>query len=706
VPVRRGRRLAVAAAALTAVAAAAVLLLRPGSSDHAASGSGDPGVPIVALGRITDYRPSAATELTRPLTDMLATNLGRVPGLRVMSTARMYELVSHGGTTPEDTTAAALVRAARHAGATELIDGALYARDDGGFRLDLRRVELATGSIRQTHSVTGATIFDLADSGTARLAADFGQRTPAGSIADVTTRSLAAYRLYEQGLRAFYANDRRGAKPLFEAALTEDSTFAMAAYYAALSEQEDRVRILERFELAKRLAEHTTDRERLIILARYAFLSSSPALRPLGDTLMIRYPDEVQGYYYTGLGTMMDGQYLQAVGPFNRVVAMDSLALVSGSARCEACDAFRQIIVAYQSADSLLAAERTARRWIRLQPGAAVPWLNLAEVLSMSGRGAEALAAFDSAARLGAGRAEAERLIIRATHLIYAAQFEAADRLLDGEVASGVTFRMFEALWYRAISYRTQGRLREALDDTRRYREIGLNFHPRGVGARLRAVPYEALGYAQVLFEMGRYRESGAVFDSVSRWVAGNESEAQIIKNHAWAITHASRAWAAAGDTARLQATADSVERETRGSGIARDRLLHHFIRGLLLEARGQHEAACTAYRASISSWSGGYTRANMALAECLLRVGRPREAVPAVQSSLRGDLQASNYYASRTELHELLGRAWEAVGTAPGRDSAVAHYRVVIRNWARADPQIAERRRSVEQRLAALTAN
>src|SRR2546422_11560358 len=52
-------------------------------------------------------------------------------------------------------------------------------------------------------------------------------------IADVTTRSFAAYRMYVAGLRAYYREeDPPGAVRLFEAALAEDSSFAMAAYYA------------------------------------------------------------------------------------------------------------------------------------------------------------------------------------------------------------------------------------------------------------------------------------------------------------------------------------------------------------------------------------------------------------------------------------------------------------------------------------------
>ena len=695
-PARRRRPapmlIAAGAAVVLGGSALAWALFHKHSSLDAATTSAH--VPVVALGRIADYRENTANQLTRPLTDMLATNLGRVRHVRVVSTARMYELMSQRDPSGRDTSSAALVAAARRAGATELVDGALYSRGEGGFRLDLRRVELASGSIRQTHSVSGATVFELADSGTARLAADFGEASPAGSIADVTTRSITAYQLYEQGLRAYHAADLRAAQPLFEAALAEDSSFAMAAYYSALTATEDSRRVLGRLGLAARLAAKTSDRERLIILAGTAFLSSSPAQRALADTLVTRYPEEVQGHFFTGLSLMVDGEFLAALPALNRVVAMDSLALSGNRARCDACDALRQLVSIYQLADSLPAAEREARRWVRLQPTSPSAWYVLADVLSQQGHGDAALAVLDSAARYDAGRREGERLTVRAVHRIYAGDFAQADLLLSGEVASGSTYRINQALWYRALSYRYQGRLSEALADARRYRAMALQSTPASVAKARRAAPPDALPEAQILFEMGRYRESAALFDSVSRWMVGDESPSQLTHARVWALTHAAGARAAAGDTTGLLARADTLELLGPESALGRDHLLHHYVRGLVLAARGDHAAAIAAFRAANWSSSFGYTRINVALAQSLLKLGRPREAVPVLQSALHGSVEASNFYVTRVALHHLLAQAWDAVGGTAGRDSAALHRALAARAWSRADSSFLARQR------------
>ena len=657
-----------------------------------AGGESADAMPIVALGRIADYRQNRSDELTKPLTDMLATNLGRVGRMRVVSTARMYELVSQrdGG---RDTSAAAVVSAARRAGATELVDGALYAMENGGMRLDLRRVELATGNLRKTHSVRGVSLFELADSGTAQLAADFGQTTPLGSVADVTTRSLPAYHLYEQGLRAYYANDRRTAERLFEAALVEDSTFAMAAYYDALSAGEARAVSVARFERAARLATHTTDRERLTILARQAsVITSSPSLRALADTLTVRYPDEVEGYFFTGVSLLSDGEFLAALAPFRRVVSMDSLALTGVRALCNACDALRQIASAYQLADSMDATEREVRRWIRLQPKSSVAWHTLSDILAQRGRVAEAMVALQNEAAFDPTGIGSDRLSTLALQQMYSRQFDEAERSLRASAETGNPVVRRESLWYLALSNRQQGRLAEALTNAKQFRVAWAPLNVRASGAARDAVPTQSLVEAQVLFELGRYREAAALFDSVSRWSPPEEMQSQLGRSRAWNMTHAATALASAGDTAGLAARADTVQALGARSGFARDRRLHHHVRGLLYAARGNDDAAIEEFRRAIYSWSMGYTRTNIALATVLIRQRRHADAIAALQPVLHGPLESSNYYVTRTEAHDLLAQAWDGVPGAAAHDSAAAHYAIVAESWQRADPIFAER--------------
>jgi hypothetical protein len=71
---------------------------------------------------------------------------------------------------------------------------------------------------------------------------------------------------------------------------------------------------------------------------------------------------------------------------------------------------------------------------------------------------------------------------------------------------------------------------------------------------------------------------------------------------------------------------------------------------------------------------------------------------VATLQSSLRGEIDASNLYITRTDLHELLAQAFDA---AAQPDSAAAHYRAVLNAWKRADPVYHARRARAETWLA-----
>jgi len=651
----------------------------------------DTGAPIVAIGNISAFgADSAQAALTAPVTDLLTTSLARVHSIRVVSHGRMLELM-RASANASDTSAGGFVNAARAAGATEVVDGTLYTRPGGRLRLDLRRVDLSNGAIGDVYTVEGSDLFALVDSGTARLVAALGAVAPSGSVADVTTRSLTAYRMYEQGIRAFYRGDGRTALGFFDAALVEDSLFALAAYYDALSDPEPRTYRV-RMERAKRLAERTTDRERLIILAGWAYTVSSPALRAIADTLTTRYPDAVEGHLYAGISRVFDGEFLDGLGQLERVVVMDSLGLRGTRPRCGACDALQWIVGAYMLADSMPAAEREARRWVRLQPGSTSAANGLVNVLETEGRTTEADSVFRATSP--PDRPYAQTLEFRATHLMRTGDYASADRLLLSLDRESEPRQQADALWDLAISQREQGKLADALASARRLRLASAR-----TGDRPGPPPINVLE-AQALLEMGRPAAAATLFDSLARQYGPGLVPSQVGRNTAWMLAQAAGARFAAGDTATLPRLSDSVRVLGEESGYGRDRRLHHYVRGLLLAARGDDAGAISELTSAVYSLTVGFTRVNYMLARVYLHARRPRDAVAVLQPALRGGIDASNLYVNRTELHELLAQAWDAAG---GRDSAAAHYAYVAKVWANADPALQPRVSAARTRLAAL---
>ena len=527
------------------------------------------------------------------------------------------------------------------------------------------------------------------------VAADIERLSPGRPVGDVTTRSVTAYHMYERGLRAHYRGDVAAARSLFEAAVAEDSLFPMAQYYAAVVTV-DRTESRRRLERARRLARHATDRERLTILAGWAGAMAAPVQRAIAETLAIRYPTEVAGFLNLGAALVSDGEYLEALGPLARVVELDSLGLRDPSAECAACGALRWTVSAHLLADSLATAERVARRWVRLQPRSPAAVNALVEVLDIQGRGAEG----DSLLRASGVRVleTADALYRRAANLIRAGEHDAAQRLLGDVLETGGIDEQIDAYWFLAIALRDQGRLAEALAATRRLRAI----RPQGPRRVAGSAPSQAVLEAQLLLELGQPRAAVALFDSIARGREELDSDATAARRAAWNLTHSADARAAAGDTAGVRRLIDIVESLGAASGFGRDRRLHHHVRGLWLAARGDDEGAVAEFRRSILSWNFGYTRTNYELARALIRLGRPTEAVAVLQPALRGSVEASNLYATRTGIHELLAEAWEAAGRP---DSAAAHYRTVAAAWRRADPALRPRWERARDRVLAAEA-
>ena len=642
-------------------------------------------LPTVAVGLIAGPGGVDSLDMALSIGGLLAVNLARVPGLPTVSGARIHELVGQLGSVAGRS--ASLAGAARHAGADEVLEGTLQREPGGRLRLALRRVDLRTGAVPGEFTVVAADAFALVDSATARFARGLGLRAPALRVADVTTSSITGYGFYEQGLRSFSAGDYGRALPLFEAALALDSGFAMAAFLArnaavALGRPVPGPSI----ERLDSLAARGSDRERLLIRATVANALNDPSVAALAESLTIRYPAEPEGHLLLATTRISDGDFLDALPLLRRVLAMDSLGLRSGRARCLGCEAFVQTATVYTLVDSLDAAERVTREWIRVQPGAREAWRWLGLVLAAQGRYEEGAAALRTAGAASRPDIPDVAAFFPQIVRIKAGDFAAADHALAEIVRTGPPQIRQEARWYLVISLRNQGRLREAMAYTREYAAR----EPQG----------GALLAAQLRFESGRFQEAARIFDSLAAFPPRGAARGVLARHKCWMLIHLATSHAAAGDTAALAALVEPLRAWGTRSAFGRDRRLFHHANGLLLVERGRLDEAAAEYQRAIYSPTQGYTRTNYELARTLLAVGRARDAIATLQSALHGPLDGSNLYVTRTELHELLARAHEAGGRA---DSAAAHYRTVLAAWRNADPLLHSRRNAVRERLAAL---
>lgn len=627
---------------------------------------------IFAVGMISEEGVPDTLRIGGVLTDMLATNLARVAGLSVLSNTRLLELMRPG----QDTLPVGYLDAARRAGASEILQGRLLAGPQWGLALEMQRVEVATGIVRDGYRVQANDRYALVDSMTASITRDFRLRSPAGSVADATTASPVAYRLYEEGLRALYQYDVAAALRLFTAALDEDSTFAMAAYYDAILQPGDAPGVSGRYGRALRLAARLPERERLLVTAQLLINTNDPAAVAIAESLSLRYPGEPQSYLQVSNAYLSRGDWAAARNAIERAIAIDSATEPVERQACRLCDDLNHLAAIYLWWDSLEAAERTAHRYLRLRPGNYYPRHILVLTASLRGDSAATHTNLRKLQEVHPINVSDEYFVGR---LILAGDFEGAERRLQQMLDSPKADVVAEAQWLRAMLLRNQGRLAEA----------------RRTGGSVS--PHDIIGGILAL-EHGDHRVALSIFGTRADWDYVGWPAGTAARQRAWSKTLLAMVLVASGDTMRLRALADTVEYWGQRSNYGRDRRAHHYIRGMLLVAQKRDAEAATELHEAIHSPTNGFTRVNYELGRTLLRLGRPGDAVPIVRAALHGELEGSSLYMSRTELHELLAQAFDQAGM---RDSAAVHYRAVVKAWARADPMFHARRDSARSWLS-----
>ncbi|HEY0930545.1 MAG TPA: BTAD domain-containing putative transcriptional regulator [Gemmatimonas sp.] len=643
--------------------------------------------PSIAVGLIADFRTSSSGPV-RSLAALLATSLARSEALRVVSAARLSELLHHGGV--GDSTEAAYISAARHAGAHELIDGSLFDPGDGTLRLDLRRVDVESGAVLAALTIRGTDLFALADSGTARLLDGFGIEPLAGSVRDVTTRSAVAHRFYAEGMKANASYDLEAARRLFGEALRADSQFAMAAYEYARANP-NRAEMAEEMSRALHFAKRATARERLIIRAGWASTMQVAGLKETADSLLQLDQSDPQALLFAAEARLNLGMPGEAIPLLQRALTIDSAALSAlRPEHCYACEAVQLLSRAYMDQDNPDAAIAIVKRWVDRQPQSTEAWASYSRVLDFTGRLPEASRALDRA--LALNPAYPAGFVRRTSNLLRAARLTEAEQLAREQTTLATTDQRLDGWWQLATILRHQGRMREALVAVNRFRAVRDTVD----GGRM------ALNHAYlpafILADAGRTPTAIALFDSMATGaVRPGEHDANVRRLRTIALTAAADLVAQQGDTTALHGRLRAIEEAGAQSGVVRDTRAHHYVRGLLWRARGKPDLAIAEWQAAMAPPLRGYhSRINIELARALVARGEPDAAITAVRFILRDVVDG--IAVTQTEMHEVLAQAHHAAGRA---DSASWHADWVQRAWSRGEPAYITR----AQRLTSLVA-
>jgi TolB-like protein len=210
---------------------AGAVLLRGGRQRAAAGADRRPSLAVFYFENLSGDR--SLDWLRTGLTDMLVTDLSQSPGLRVLSTAQLYQLLADKGLLDARTVTLDMIQAvAREARVGTALVGSFVKAGDT-LRISARLQDTASGEVLSSERVEGSgdeTIFPLVDDLTRRIKDRLALAGAEGDreLRQVTTSSLEAYRAYAEGERLHMLGQDEQALPHLEKAAALDPSFAMA----------------------------------------------------------------------------------------------------------------------------------------------------------------------------------------------------------------------------------------------------------------------------------------------------------------------------------------------------------------------------------------------------------------------------------------------------------------------------------------------
>jgi tetratricopeptide (TPR) repeat protein len=327
---------------------------------------------------------------------MLLTGLAQTPALDVVSSQRLHEVVRDTGVADLyslDRNRAAEV--ARRAGAGAAVVGSIM-RVGTTIRIDAQVEDLSRGQVLAATTVSGTNLFALVDQLSERILDSVGVRETgsARSVAEVSSRSLEAYRLYAEGVDAFFSFRSDSAQRLLEQAVGIDPMFAEAYLQLALiagpaGHPGDRRGYLRK---AAEHAERLSDRRRLVMEAELARDEGRfpDATRRL-DELIAKFPD------VEAISTLAMQLHTPVVGPLpdtERLLDVQRRAVASIPTSAYARNNFAYALLYAGRFDDAIRELETAARLAPRQPG---PHDGLGEAYLMMGSPERAIESFSRA---------------------------------------------------------------------------------------------------------------------------------------------------------------------------------------------------------------------------------------------------------------------------------------------------------------------
>ena len=630
-----GRWVAVAAVASVLIAAGILISRRyvtPPDLSNPAAGT-RPSVAVLYFDNTTG--DEQLDWLRTGIPEMVVTDLSQSADLEVVSTDRLYEILSDLRRADDRVLSQDVVRAvAERTGVTNVVVGS-YLKAGSAIRINMRLQEAATGRIIASERVEGpdeSSLFRMVDDLTQRIRARFQSlRADVAStllakpgegtvpldrgISEVSTTSIEAFRYYAEGVDKHERGRSSDAIVLLEKAVAVDPKFAMA--YAKLA-------------VAHSNMGHVAERRKYLEVTW-----------KLVDRLPRRERYYVEGLYHTTVTGGPDGMH-QAIEAYSKCLELDpnyqacrvnlGVRLLNAERYDEARRHYEELVRRGSSNPfsfdnlsnvqitfgDLAAAQRTMELFLARYPESALGHIGLGEVHLAAGRLDEALGAFARAAVFDptAGRAGNGRVVAETLRENWLAAEEAARGLL-GSSDTGQQFNGAMLLGRLALFH---GKSREAITWLERAIDVDKIATARAGGLRLEV--------ARVLVARG---EPSA---ALTRIRAGERQGGPEVEP----ANRTTPAWLLAINQQRSAADRAVAQMEARPDPVAPTRWTRNvkYARGLVALASGDTAAAIPALEAAQATlnprggvpFGGIHVAIWSQLGEAYLAAGRHEDAI------------------------------------------------------------------------------
>ena len=634
--------------------------------------------PIVAVTSIEQTGTDTSVAWLRAgLPRMIASNLDGMGGVEVVAPSRVRDVVARlAGSSSARLSESQGVDVARRLGATWAITGGVSrARDGYALEVNARNVKDASQS--ESFTIVASDPIALGRSAAERLSA-FLSVTPSGSAprySGLETTSPDAYRHFIRGQLAVEAEQFSDAQRELDAAIAADSGFveAVRARHTIADLTGDTSLSRKLNALAARYADRRSEIERLSDDIRNVdSLGEGARAEALSAQLVERFPRDPRAQTLRADVLFYHGRWAASESVLVRELALDSLAMVAGDGPCTPCQVLWRLSEARLAQGNRVGAEAAARRWVALQPDLPATWRHLSATLAAVGRSAESV---EAGLHFVALSKAAPAAVDFGRTMLVARRYDIVDSLVAAWRTSKDPVLTRGAVDLGVMLERERGQFVASVE--------ALSRIPASNGL--------VLIRADGLARTGRMGEARAIYEASGHPVGAATSgqlTAPQARGFTWAHALEADALAHAGDTLVARVMMDSLERAGRQSYYARDWLLHHHVRGLLLLAEHRYVDAERELKAA--EWSaGGWTRTNVALAQAQLGAGEPQRAIATLRDAYTAPLDAMGRYVPRSELDWWTARAFSAAGQA---DSARVYADLVRSAWRNADAAVRAR--------------